>query len=137
MKVSSPNGLLLYNTGLTSKSDYVGVEMVDSHLRLIVDRGNGAAELISEESISDGQWHSIVVFFTPTILEIIIDKKVSSIQLTPTGNRYLDLDVGDILFVGKRFFFVIFQNLPKKFPMTVSKDIKTNIFRGNGTKQKS
>lgn len=104
MKVSSPNGLLLYNTGLTSKSDYVGVEMVDSHLRLIVDRGNGAAELISEESISDGQWHSIVVFFTPTILEIIIDKKVSSIQLTPTGNRYLDLDVGDILFVGKRFF---------------------------------
>ncbi|KAK6642782.1 hypothetical protein RUM43_004284 [Polyplax serrata] len=100
IKISSPNGLLLYNTGLTSKSDYVGVEMVDSHLRLIVDRGNGAAELISEESISDGYWHFVSVYFTPTLLELVIDRKTSSVQLTPTGNRYLDLDVADVMFIG-------------------------------------
>ena len=100
MKISNQNGLLLYGSGLTSKSDYVAVEIVDSQIRLIVDRGNGAAELISDDSISDGYWHSVTVFFTPTILEIIIDKKSSSLQLTPTENRYLDLDIGDVLFIG-------------------------------------
>lgn len=77
------------------------MEIVDQHLRLIVDRGNGAAELISEFTISDGYWHNVVVHFTPTLLEIAIDGKSSSTQLTPGGNRYLDLDLGETLFIGK------------------------------------
>lgn len=92
---------MMYNTGLTSRSDYVGIEVVDSHLRLIVDRGNGLAELISDDSISDGLWHSIIIYFTPVLLEITVDGKITSAQLTPSGNRYLDLDVGDVLFIGE------------------------------------
>lgn len=68
----------------------------------MVDRGNGAAELYSENTVSDGFWHSVVVNFSPTLMEIVLDGKMSSVQLIPTGNRYLDLDLGETLFVGKK-----------------------------------
>lgn len=93
------NGLLLYNTGLSSRSDYVGVEVVNRHLRLLVDKGNGPTELVSDATIADGEWHAVVVHFSPSFMEIAVDRRSSTLQLPPGGNRFLDL--GDVLFLGE------------------------------------
>jgi len=47
LKTSVDNGLLLYTTGLASRADYVAVEIMEKHIRLLVDKGNGATELVS------------------------------------------------------------------------------------------
>lgn len=99
LKTAVANGLLLYNTGVSSRSDYVGVEIMEKHLRLLVDKGNGPTELISDATIADGEWHAVVVHFSPNFMEISIDRRSSTLQLPPGGNRFLDL--GDILFIGE------------------------------------
>ncbi|KAG8227094.1 hypothetical protein J437_LFUL007431 [Ladona fulva] len=100
LKTSSRRGTLLYNTGLSSRSDFVGVELWEGRVRLTVDKGNGPAELISEASVSDGRWHSVAVQFNPAYLEITVDGRVSSLRLplTGSGNRYLDL--AETVYVG-------------------------------------
>ena len=98
IKTVSRRGVLLYNTGLTSRSDFVGVELVDGHLRLLLNKGNGAIELRSQWSVSDGKWHEVVIQFNPTFMEISVDGAAVSQRLPQGGSRYLDL--AETVFVG-------------------------------------
>lgn len=98
LKTTSHRGILLYNTGLTSRSDFVGVELVDGHLRLLLNKGNGALELRSQWAVADGKWHDVVVQFNPTFMEISVDATPVSQRLPQGGSRYLDL--ADTVFVG-------------------------------------
>lgn len=61
VKTYSRHGVLLYNSGLNSRSDFVAVELIDGRVRLLIDKGNGPAELQTEASVADGRWHSLVV----------------------------------------------------------------------------
>ncbi|XP_069672310.1 chondroitin sulfate proteoglycan 4 [Periplaneta americana] len=98
LKTTARRGVLLYNTGLTSRSDFVGVELVDGHLRLLLNKGNGALELRSQWAVTDGKWHDIVVQFNPTFMEISVDGAPVSQRLPQGGSRYLDL--AETVFVG-------------------------------------
>ena len=98
LKTTSRRGILLYNTGLTSRSDFVGVELVDGHLRLLLNKGNGALELRSQWAVADGKWHEVVVQFNPTFMEINVDGAPVSQRLPQGGSRFLDL--ADIVYVG-------------------------------------
>jgi chondroitin sulfate proteoglycan 4 len=76
----------------------VGVELVDGHLRLLLNKGNGALELSSQWVVTDGKWHNVVVQFNPTFMEISVDGAAVSQRLPQGGSRYLDL--AETVFVG-------------------------------------
>jgi chondroitin sulfate proteoglycan 4 len=74
------------------------VELVDGHLRLLLNKGNGALELRSQWTVADGKWHEVVVQFNPTFMEINVDGAPVSQRLPQGGSRFLDL--ADIVYVG-------------------------------------
>lgn len=76
----------------------MGVELVDGHLRLLLDKGNGALQLRSQWAVTDGKWHDVVVQFNPTFMEISVDGAPVSQRLPQGSSRYLDL--AETVFVG-------------------------------------
>ncbi|XP_046998026.1 chondroitin sulfate proteoglycan 4 [Schistocerca americana] len=98
VKTASPLGLLVYNAGLTTQSDFVALELVDGRPRLLLNKGNGPTELQSDVAVADGAWHTLAVHFNPTFMEVSVDGAVSSLRLPPGGSRFFDL--ADTVFVG-------------------------------------
>ena len=74
------------------------MELVDGHLRLLLNKGNGAIELRSQWAVVDGKWHDVVVQFNPTFMEISVDGAPVSQRLPQGGSRFLDL--ADTVYVG-------------------------------------
>lgn len=91
LKTEAQQGLLLYNSGQGSRADYVGLELAGGRLRLLLDKGDGRAELSSEVRVDDGKWHTIVAHFNPTAMEVTVDDQTVSSRLDRGGNQYLDL----------------------------------------------
>ncbi|XP_051173583.1 chondroitin sulfate proteoglycan 4 isoform X2 [Leptopilina boulardi] len=98
LKTAAESGLLLYNTGQSSYADYLGIELLDRRIRVLMNKGNGPTELIHSTIVSDGKWHSIVVDFSPSTIGITVDKQEKMMALPSGGNRYLDL--ADTLYIG-------------------------------------
>lgn len=61
-----PFATILYNGG----SDFIGLEVVDGKLRLLVGKGSNAVELIDERNVSDGHWHNISISYSPGLVEV-------------------------------------------------------------------
>lgn len=97
VKTVANEGLLLFMAGLSSHADFLGVELKNGHIRLIMNKGNGATELIHPSMIADGNWHSVQVDFTTSFIGIGIDGEAHN-QSLASGNRYLDL--ADTLYIG-------------------------------------
>ncbi|XP_053634278.1 chondroitin sulfate proteoglycan 4 [Cherax quadricarinatus] len=98
IKTQSQHALLLYNTGPPSRSDFIALEIYDGHLRLILDKGNGAVGLNSSIYISDGVWHKLEAHFQPSYMELSVDDHIED-QPTHVGeNKFFDLS--GYLFVG-------------------------------------
>lgn len=57
---------VLYNSG----SDFVGLEIIDAKLRLLVGKGSNAVELIPDRNVSDGKWHNISISYSPINVEV-------------------------------------------------------------------
>lgn len=57
---------VLYNSG----ADFVGLEIVDAKLRLLVGKGSNAVELIPDRNVSDGKWHNISISYSPINVEV-------------------------------------------------------------------
>ncbi|KAJ8876688.1 hypothetical protein PR048_021135 [Dryococelus australis] len=83
--------MLLYNTGPGSRSDFVGLELMNGKLRLMLEKGDGVMELLGNQVVSDGNWHTVSVQFNPTLIEVSVDGSSNSLKLPQGGNRYLDL----------------------------------------------
>ncbi|KAF7993527.1 hypothetical protein HCN44_010122 [Aphidius gifuensis] len=98
LKTISESGLLLYNAGQASHADYLGIELIDSKIRLLMNKGNGATEILHKMYVSDGKWHKIIIEFNPNFIGITIDENSEKLNLPSGGNRYLDL--ADILYIG-------------------------------------
>ncbi|XP_046827516.1 chondroitin sulfate proteoglycan 4 isoform X1 [Vespa crabro] len=98
MKTGTESGLLLYNTGQSSYADYLGIELFEGKIRLLMNKGNGPTELIHGNMVSDGKWHRIVVDFSPSGIGITVDRQEKTMALPSGGNRYLDL--ADTLYIG-------------------------------------
>lgn len=91
LKTMAESGLLLYNAGQQSlRADYLGVEIFERKIRLLMNTGNGPTELIHGTPIADGKWHRVVVEFDPNLIGITVDSSAKTLAL-PKGSRYLDL----------------------------------------------
>nr|XP_045596227.1 chondroitin sulfate proteoglycan 4-like [Procambarus clarkii] len=98
IKTQSEHALLLYNTGPPSRSDFIALEIYEGHLRLILDKGNGAVGLNSSIFISDGVWHKLEAHFKPAYMELNVDDHIED-QPTHVGeNKFFDLS--GYLFIG-------------------------------------
>ncbi len=95
MKTISENCILFYNSKSVTggRTDYLGLEITNNKLRLIMDTGNGMTEVINEAVVTDGEWHLITVQINPVMFEITVDGKfVGSSHVVPRqGNKHLDL----------------------------------------------
>lgn len=98
MKTGEESGLLLYNTGQSSYADYLGIELFEGKIRLLMNKGNGPTELIHGTPVADGKWHRVAVDFNPSGIGITVDRQEKTISLPSGGNRYLDL--ADTLYIG-------------------------------------
>ncbi|XP_061601660.1 neurexin-1a-like isoform X9 [Cololabis saira] len=89
-KTTSPDGLILYNSG--DGNDFIVVELVKGYLHYVSDLGNGA-HLIkgnSNKPLSDNQWHNVIISRDTNNLHTVkIDTKITT--QTTTGARNLDL----------------------------------------------
>ncbi|XP_046745666.1 chondroitin sulfate proteoglycan 4 [Diprion similis] len=90
LKTVSESGLLLYNAGQSLRADYLGVEIYERKIRLLMNTGNGPTELIHGTTVADGKWHRVVVEFDPNVIGISVDSSAKTLAL-PKGSRYLDL----------------------------------------------
>lgn len=59
---------ILYNSG----ADFVGLEIVDAKLRLLVRKGSNVVELVPERNISDGKWHNVTISYSPINVEVLV-----------------------------------------------------------------
>lgn len=101
--------MLFYNSKLVQggHTDFIGLEMRDRKLHLIMDMGSGMTEVYNDAVTTDGEWHLITIQINPSLLEIIVDGKLnaSSRISSRAGNKYLDLsdvvsdEVVDSIFV--------------------------------------
>ncbi|KAL6266369.1 hypothetical protein P5V15_003224 [Pogonomyrmex californicus] len=98
LKTGADSGLLLYNTGQSSYADYLGIELFEGKIRLLMNKGNGPTELTHGTLVSDGKWHSVIVDFNPSSLGIAIDHYEKTMALPSGGNRFLDL--AETLYIG-------------------------------------
>ncbi|XP_076221129.1 chondroitin sulfate proteoglycan 4-like protein [Nomia melanderi] len=98
LKTAATSGLLLYNTGQSSYADYLGIELFEGKIRLLMNKGNGPTELIHGAPVADGKWHRVLVDFNPSGIGITVDRQEKTISLPSGGNRYLDL--ADTLYIG-------------------------------------
>lgn len=98
MKTGFESGLLLYNTDQSSYADYLGIELFEGKIRLLMNKGNGPTELIHGTPVADGKWHRVAVDFNPSGIGITVDRQEKAITLPSGGNRYLDL--ADTLYIG-------------------------------------
>lgn len=97
MKTVAQTGLLLFNAGQSSHADFLGVELQDSKIRILMNKGNGPTELIHRVPVADGIWHHVQLDFTPNFIGISVDGQAQNMSL-PSGNRFLDL--ADTLYIG-------------------------------------
>ncbi|XP_071579797.1 chondroitin sulfate proteoglycan 4 [Temnothorax nylanderi] len=98
LKTGADSGLLLYNTGQSSYADYLGIELFEGKIRLLMNKGNGPTELTHGTPVADGKWHSVIVDFNPSGLGIAVDRHEKTMALPSGGNRFLDL--ADTLYIG-------------------------------------
>ncbi|XP_041418417.1 neurexin-1 isoform X32 [Xenopus laevis] len=89
-KTTSPDGLILYNSG--DGNDFIVVELVKGYLHYVFNLGNGA-NLIkgsSNKPLNDHQWHNVMISRDTSNLHTVkIDTKITT-QST-AGARNLDL----------------------------------------------
>uniref|UniRef100_A0A3P8ZDP0 Neurexin 1 n=1 Tax=Esox lucius TaxID=8010 RepID=A0A3P8ZDP0_ESOLU len=97
-KTTSPDGLILYNSG--DGNDFIVVELVKGYLHYVSDLGNGA-HLIkgnSNSPLNDNHWHNVLISRDTNNLHTVkIDTKVTT--QTTMGAKNLDLKGSD-LYVG-------------------------------------
>ncbi|XP_055930144.1 neural-cadherin-like isoform X5 [Argiope bruennichi] len=77
-----PDGLLLYNgpianpdVGEVAPQDFISLELQSGRPRLLVDFGSGTAEVVVfvDESLSDGEWHQVDIFWDRETIRLVID----------------------------------------------------------------
>lgn len=99
MKSISDHGIIFYTSGISSgRSDFVGVELMNGKIHIVLDKGSGPVELTNEIVVSDGEWHSAFINFNPSFIEIIIDGHKSSMKHAQGGSQHYDL--GEMVYIG-------------------------------------
>lgn len=59
---------------------------MDGRLRFLVGKGRNAVELATEQNVADGEWHSVVINYSPFQVEVCwfaLNRKTTKIILLP------------------------------------------------------
>ncbi|XP_071372120.1 neurexin-2-beta isoform X10 [Centroberyx affinis] len=96
-KTTSPDGLILYNSG--DGSDFVVVELVKGYIHYVFDLGNGPSLMKgnSDKPLNDNQWHNVVVSRDNSNVHIL---KIDSRTVTQHANGARNLDLKGELYIG-------------------------------------
>ncbi|XP_034149071.1 neurexin 2a isoform X11 [Esox lucius] len=96
-KTTSPDGLLLFNSG--DGSDFIVVELVKGYIHYVFDLGNGPSLMKgnSEKPLNDNQWHNVVVSRDENNVHIL---KIDTRTVTQHSNGARNLDLKGELYVG-------------------------------------
>ncbi|CAB1333122.1 unnamed protein product, partial [Coregonus sp. 'balchen'] len=93
-KTTSPDGLLLFNSG--DGSDFIMVELVKGYIHYVFDLGSGPSLMKgnSEKPLNDNQWHDVVVSRDDNNVHIL---KIDSRTVTQHSNGARNLDLKGIV----------------------------------------
>uniref|UniRef100_A0AAY4AAI2 Neurexin-2-like n=1 Tax=Denticeps clupeoides TaxID=299321 RepID=A0AAY4AAI2_9TELE len=96
-KTSSPDGLLLFNSG--DGSDFIVVELVKGYIHYVFDLGNGPSLMKgnSDKPLNDNQWHNVVVSRDDSNVHTL---KIDSRIVTQHSNGARNLDLKGELYIG-------------------------------------
>ncbi|XP_075957664.1 neurexin-2-like isoform X6 [Anarhichas minor] len=96
-KTTSPDGLILYNSG--DGSDFIVVELVKGYIHYVFDLGNGPSLMKgnSDKPLNDNQWHNVVISRDNNNVHIL---KIDSRTVTQHANGARNLDLKGELYVG-------------------------------------
>uniref|UniRef100_A0A8B9JD74 Neurexin 2 n=1 Tax=Astyanax mexicanus TaxID=7994 RepID=A0A8B9JD74_ASTMX len=96
-KTTSPDGLLLFNSG--DGSDFIVVELVKGYIHYVFDLGNGPSLMKgnSDKPLNDNQWHNVVVSRDTNNMHTL---KIDSHTVTQHSNGARNLDLKGELYVG-------------------------------------
>ncbi|XP_033749452.1 chondroitin sulfate proteoglycan 4-like [Pecten maximus] len=74
LKTMSHTSLLVFSSGHGSSStSLVAIELVERHIQLVVDRGEGEVTVKSDNLVSDGRWHQVQVRFYADHVILLVD----------------------------------------------------------------
>jgi len=59
LKSRASTGVVLFNSGGPLYADYVAVELVNGHVTLRVNKGDGDIPMTSHAPVDDGEWHQV------------------------------------------------------------------------------
>ncbi|XP_029703957.1 neurexin-2-beta isoform X3 [Takifugu rubripes] len=96
-KTTSPDGLILYNSG--DGSDFIVVELVKGYIHYVFDLGNGPSLMKgnSDKPLNDNQWHNVVISRDGNNVHIL---KIDSRTVTQHANGARNLDLKGELYIG-------------------------------------
>uniref|UniRef100_A0A669EF34 Neurexin 2 n=1 Tax=Oreochromis niloticus TaxID=8128 RepID=A0A669EF34_ORENI len=96
-KTTSPDGLILYNSG--DGSDFIVVELVKGYIHYVFDLGNGPSLMKgnSDKPLNDNQWHNVVISRDNNNVHIL---KIDSRTVTQHSNGARNLDLKGELYIG-------------------------------------
>ncbi|XP_073727301.1 neurexin-2-beta isoform X11 [Misgurnus anguillicaudatus] len=96
-KTTSPDGLLLFNSG--DGSDFIVIELVKGYIHYVFDLGNGPSLMKgnSDKPLNDNQWHNVMVSRDDSNVHTL---KIDSRTVTQHSNGARNLDLKGELYVG-------------------------------------
>ncbi|XP_066901747.1 chondroitin sulfate proteoglycan 4 isoform X2 [Halyomorpha halys] len=98
LKTAIVDCLLIYTTGGGENADFVGVELTNGRVHVVLDKGGGPGKVKNEIYVSDGTWHSINIEFNSYSVEVTVDNKTAVQKLIQTSTRHYDL--GSMVYLG-------------------------------------
>nr|CAB3234042.1 chondroitin sulfate proteoglycan 4 [Phallusia mammillata] len=100
VKTSGEHGLLLFSSGWDI-SEFIALEMAGGSVRASVNKGSGVIGLQSPQTINDGKWHKLRFTYSPSVLEIRVDRNRTRIFVEqPDDTSNSELNLRGFLFVG-------------------------------------
>ncbi|XP_057676421.1 neurexin 2a isoform X13 [Corythoichthys intestinalis] len=96
-KTTSPDGLILYNSG--DGSDFIVVELVKGFIHYVFDLGNGPSLMKgnSEKPLNDNRWHNVVISRDNDNVHTL---KIDVRTVTQHANGARNLDLKGELYIG-------------------------------------
>ncbi|XP_054611553.1 neurexin-2-like isoform X10 [Dunckerocampus dactyliophorus] len=96
-KTTSPDGLILYNSG--DGSDFIVVELVKGFIHYVFDLGNGPSLMKgnSDKPLNDNQWHNVVISRDNNNVHTL---KIDVHTVTQHANGARNLDLKGELYIG-------------------------------------
>ncbi|KAL3289492.1 hypothetical protein HHI36_022913 [Cryptolaemus montrouzieri] len=75
-------GVLFYNTGHLSRSDFFVIHLRKGLLQCILKIGNKIVNISNDFNVTNGEWHKVSFHQTATLLELSVDDKNKTVENT-------------------------------------------------------